>query len=102
MPGDVTPKLLCASYQAGTGSGQYCARSTTTGIVELMRVATASFASDGSVGSMLMVCRPCAGTDTVRVTGAAALGRNVTSTVASTSPGFAINTNVSKNGPVAP
>ena len=31
----VTPKLLCASYHCGAGSGQYCARSTTIGSVDV-------------------------------------------------------------------
>ena len=57
VPVVVTPKLLCASYHADAGSGQYCARSTMIGTVDVTCVATAALASVGSSCSTLIVLR---------------------------------------------
>jgi hypothetical protein len=50
VPVLVMPKLLCASYHYGAGSGQYCDRYATIGTLACTCVATATLASAGSAG----------------------------------------------------
>jgi hypothetical protein len=72
VPANDRPALLCASIHSG--APQYWARSTTMGCVEVIRVATAALASDGSSIAMLRVIRDRPGTVTCRVTGAPPAG----------------------------
>src|SRR3954452_13627180 len=101
--GAVTPKELCASYQNGGANGQYCDRSTTTGMFDCTRVATAALSSAVEPSaSMSTVRRPLAGTILLRVTVTPASVTNVSVTSATLGFGLAISTNVSKKAPVAP